>query len=304
MKPLAVIIITYNRPADMLELVQNICSLDDADKLLEEIIIVNNASSADYSALKNFINSNQQYPIRYFDSPKNLGVAGGRNLAVQKATAPLLIMLDDDAVLGNKDALKNIVKEFEEKIDGREKAIVSFKVLYYENREQQVNAFPHKQFEKFRDKSSFETYYYAGGAHAIRRDVIQSLNYYPDDFFYGMEEYDLGYRILNRGYAIAYSDSIVMLHKESPLGRKPKKDKVRMMWVNKSKVAFRYLPKKYFYSTAIMWSLQYLRETGFHLPGFFKGWKEIAKISSSEKRSTISAETLQRLRRLEARLWY
>ena len=223
MKPLAVIIITYNRPADMLELVQNICSLDDADKLLEEIIIVNNASSADYSALKNFINSNQQYPIRYFDSPKNLGVAGGRNLAVQKATAPLLIMLDDDAVLGNKDALKNIVKEFEEKIDGREKSIVSFKVLYYENRQQQVNAFPHKQFEKFRDKSSFETYYYAGGAHAIRRDVIQSLNYYPDDFFYGMEEYDLGYRILNRGYAIAYSDSIVMLHKESPPWSETKK---------------------------------------------------------------------------------
>jgi hypothetical protein len=95
-----------------------------------------------------------------------------------------------------------------------------------------------------------------------------------------------------------------MLHKESPLGRKPIREKVEMMWVNKSKVAWRYLPKKYFYSTAFLWSMQYLKETGFNLQGFINGWKKILTISSKEKRSPIEKNTMDYLRKVKARLWY
>jgi len=287
----------------MLELLKNIGALDEANELLEEVIVVNNASTDDYAEVKTFI-ANSQLPIKYFDPPENLGVAKGRNYALKRGTAPIAIMLDDDAVLQNKDCLKNLLAEFETNNTERPKAIVSFKVLYYENLQMQVNALPHKNFNDFKDKSFFETYYYAGGAHAIKRDVIEKLGSYPDDFFYGMEEYDLGYRILDAGYSIVYSDKIVMLHKESPLGRKPKKEKLRMMWVNKCKVAYRYLPKKYFYSTAVMWSFQYLKITGFDLSGYFRGWKEISKIPSREKRTPVSEKTLTYLKQVKARLWY
>ena len=77
-----------------------------------------------------------------------------------------------------------------------------------------------------------------------------------------------------------------------------------MMWVNKSRVAYRYLPKKYFYSTAFMWSLQYLKITGFNLNGFFKGWKEIFKIPETEKNTPVSNNTLEYLKAVKARLWY
>jgi GT2 family glycosyltransferase len=271
---------------------------------VEEIIIVNNASTEDYSPVKKYITDNPALAVKYFDAPENLGVARGRNYAIQKGKAPILIMLDDDAVLQNKDCLTNLVEEFENKNSEKPKAIVSFKVLYFENLQMQVNALPHKRFNEFKDKSFFETYYYAGGAHAVKRDVITALGMYPDDFFYGMEEYDLSYRILEAGYSICYSDRIVMLHKESPQGRKPKNEKLRMMWVNKSKVAYRYLPKKYFYSTSFMWSLQYLKITGFNLPGFIKGWKEIFSIPGSEKRTPVSTATLEYLKKVKARLWY
>ena len=288
----------------MLELLKNISTLDTATELLEEVIIVNNASTEDYSEIKRFVTANQALSFKYFDAPENLGVAKGRNYALKKGSAPIAIMLDDDAVLQNKDCLKNLVVEFETKNTDRPKAIVSFKVLYYENLQMQVNALPHKRFNEYKDRSFFETYYYAGGAHAVKREVIEKLGYYPDDFFYGMEEYDLSYRILNAGYSIVYSDKIVMLHKESPAGRKPKEEKLRMMWLNKSKVAYRYLPKKYFYSTAFMWGLQYLKMTGFHLAGFFKGWKEVLTIPSKEKRTPVSNETMAYLEKVKARLWY
>lgn len=288
----------------MLELLQNISGLDHADTLLEEVIVVNNASTEDYTAVKQFVNDNRQLPFRYFDAPENLGVAKGRNYALKKGAAPIVIMLDDDAVLQNKDCLVNLVSEFETKNTERAKAIVSFKVLYYDTLAMQVNALPHKRFAEFRDISFFETYFYAGGAHAVKREVIEQLGSYPDDFFYGMEEYDLSYRIINAGYSIVYSDKIVMLHKESPLGRKPKNEKLRMMWVNKTKVAYRYLPKRYFYSTALMWSLQYLKITSFNLPGFFKGWREIFSIAGKEKRTPINTAAIEYLRKVKARLWY
>jgi GT2 family glycosyltransferase len=288
----------------MLELLQNIQGLDGAPDLLEEVIVVNNASTDNYTAVKNYINSTPSLPFRYFDAPENLGVAKGRNFALKKGKAPIIIMLDDDAVLQNKDSLVNLVKEFETNNTEKPKAIVSFKILYYDTLEMQKNGLPHKRYDEYKDRSFFETYYYAGGAHAIKRDVIEKLGEYPADFFYGMEEYDLAYRILDAGYSIVYSDKIVMLHKESPLGRKPKKEKLQMMWLNKTKVAWRYLPKKYFYSTAFMWSLQYLKETGFNLTGFFSGWKKVFNISSTEKRTPVKQITIDYLRSVKARLWY
>jgi len=50
--------------------------------------------------------------------------------------------------------------------------------------------------------------------------------------------------------------------------------------------------------------LQYLKETGFHLKGFFVGWKKIFAISSTTKRTTIKQSTMDYLLRVKARLWY
>lgn len=305
MKPISFIIITYNRPGDTLELLQNIRSLNRAADLLEEVIIVNNASTDDYTVVKEYITYNLPFPFTYFDAPDNLGVTKGRNYALQFAKGDICIFLDDDAILQSKDALENTITAFQAKgFENREVAIVSFKVLYYENLQMQVNALPHKQFEKYKDKHSFFTYFFAGGAHAIRRSILVEAGGLPEEFFYGMEEYDLSYRLIDKNYCIRYDDAIVMLHKESPLGRKPKAEKLRSMWVNKCIVAYRYLPIRYFYSTACMWSIQFLKETGFDVKGFMKGWSEIRKIRSREKRTPLSETSMDYLRKTEARLWY
>lgn len=305
MKPLSFVIITYNRPSDTLALLRNILTLNRAAELLEDVIVVNNASTESYETVKHFIAENSQVNFQYIDAPSNLGVAGGRNFAFKYARASIMILIDDDAELGNKDALENIVRLFEKhQKDERPLGIISFKVLYYENRQMQVNAFPHKRFEAYKDLSFFNTYYFAGGAHAIKKEVLEKVGLYPEDFFYGMEEYDLSYRMLENGYSIAYTDGVIMLHKESPLGRNPKREKLLMLWINKSKVAFRYLPGKYFWSTAFMWSLQYLRHTGWHVGGFFKGWGMVFKIPRTEKKTPVSPKTLQYLKQTKARLSY
>ncbi len=288
----------------MLDLVRNIAGLDGAEDLLEEVIVVNNASTEEYGDVKMFMSEHPAIPFRYIDAPSNLGVAKGRNFAIRQGHAPILIMLDDDAELKDPDSLYRLMDAFSNAETDRPVAIVSFKVLYHATGEMQRNAFPHKQFDRYFKKSFLETSYYAGGAHAVTRAAIETAGLYPEDFFYGMEEYDLSYRLIDAGFAITYSDKVVMLHKESPQGRPPHRDKVRMMWVNKCTVAWRYLPVVYFASTALMWSFEYLRLTRGDLRGWLSGWGAVAGIPREHLRSPIGRSAMAYLRRTKARLWY
>jgi GT2 family glycosyltransferase len=288
----------------MLALANNISELNYLD-LLAEVIIVNNKSPASYEEVENFIRDNPAIPFRYFRTEKNLGVSKGRNYAIEQSNASILIFLDDDALFQNKDALLKISAIFNEadKIDHKT-GIAAFKVYYHSTLEFQKTAFPHKQFNQKKILHHFDTYYFAGCAHAIKKEVFQNVGSYPENFFYGMEEYDLSYRTLNAGYKIIYDDRVVILHKESPLGRLTNKEKLRGMWVNKATVAWRYLPVEFFYSTSLLWSFQYLKKTSWHFSGWIKGWVEIFKIPSNEKRHPLHKECLAYLKKVKARLWY
>jgi GT2 family glycosyltransferase len=301
MKPLSFVIIPYNRPEDMLALAENLSRLEGLDEWVEELIIVNNQSSVSYQPVEDFIASHPAIPFRYFVAPENLGVSRGRNYAVRQSRAPILVFLDDDALIRNSDALPAITAIFDE---NPAVGIVAFKIYYYSTDDLQVNAFPHKRFAERKDWPHFDTAYFSGAAHAIRRRVFEEAGYYPEDFFYGMEEYDLSYRALDKGYTIRYDDRVLILHKESPGGRLPPREKLRGMWVNKSKVAWKYLPARYFFSTAALWSLEYLKISGWDWRGFSKGWGEVARIPGAEKRVPVGRATLTYLRRVKARLTY
>jgi len=284
---------------------ENISQLSHIQEMIEDIVVLNNSSTRSYTIVENFIKSNDHIPFKYINAPSNLGVARGRNLAAAMAKGDIMVFVDDDIIIEDKNILPKIITSFSPHtpID-REIGVSCFKVLYYSNRQMQQTAFPHKNFNKHKDNTSLFTSYYIGCAHAFRKKVWDACGNYPEDFFYGMEEYDLGYRVLDKGYAIQYDASVVMLHKESPLGRKTKSEKQKMLWVNKSKVAWRFLPKQYFYSTAILWSGEYLIKSHLNLKFFLPAVREVASIPFSERRTPVSKSTLKYLRQTGARLWY
>jgi GT2 family glycosyltransferase len=299
MKPLSFVIITYNRPEDMLALARNISSLEGVSDWVEEVIIVNNSSTVSYSALEVFI---AKHPLfKYVVAQENLGVSRGRNTAVMLSAAPILVFLDDDALVRNDNALPAIAAIFEE---NPAIGIAAFSIYYYSTGELQVNAFPHKRFAERKDWPHFDTAYFSGAAHAIRRPVFEEAGYYPEDFFYGMEEYDLSYRALDQGFTIRYDNRVEIWHKESPGGRLSPREKLRGMWVNKSKVAWKFLPGPYFISTALLWSLEYLKKSGWHLGGFVKGWREVFRIPGTGKKTRLGPAAMAYLRRVKARLTY
>jgi GT2 family glycosyltransferase len=301
MNKIAIIIITYNRPADMLALAMNIEKLSSKKELLEEVIIVNNNSTESYDAVKSFIQENPSTPFKLIESKENLGVSRGRNFAIEQSKAPILVLIDDDAEFQDTDALKRINEAV---IENPHAGILAMKILYFQNSQFQLNAFPHKSFEKRKHLQSFETYYFAGCGNIIVKEAFDIAGPFPTDFFYGMEEYDLSYRILDAGYTIKYIANIVLLHKESPEGRQTKSDKLRGMWVNKTKVAWRYLPMPCYFTTAIMWSMFFLLNSKFDLIGFINGWLAIVTIPFKEKRNKVSKLSEEYLNKVEARILY
>jgi GT2 family glycosyltransferase len=301
MKPLSIVIITYNRPEDMLALARNISGLQGISKWVEEVIIIDNRSTVSYKPVMDFIAAHPGIPFQYHLAPDNLGVSRGRNLGISLSHAPILVFLDDDALFRNDDALQAIGAIFEE---NPAIGIAAFKIYYYSTGELQVNAFPHKRFAERKDRAHFDTAYFSGAAHAIRRSVFEEAGYYPENFFYGMEEYDLSYRAIDRGYTIRYDDRVLIWHKESPEGRLPPREKLRGMWVNKSKVTWKYLPGRYFVSTAFLWSLEYLKKSGWDVGGFTKGWMEVFRIPRKEQKVRIGSAAMAYIRRVKARLAY
>src|SRR5438876_271512 len=109
---IAIVIITYNRPNDALELAQNISRLQNISALVREVIFINNNSLESYAALEQFIQQHPEIPFRYLIAPENLGVSRGRNYAIQQSTADVMVFLDDDALFENEDALLQIQQIF------------------------------------------------------------------------------------------------------------------------------------------------------------------------------------------------
>jgi GT2 family glycosyltransferase len=301
MNKIAIIIITYNRPTDMLALAMNIEKLSSKKELLEEVIIVNNNSTESYDEVKSFIKENHSTPFKFIESKENLGVSRGRNFAIEQSKAPILVLIDDDAEFQDTDVLQRINDAV---IENPHAGILAMKILYFQNRQFQINCFPHKSFKKRKGLNSFDTYYFAGCGNIIIKEAFDKARAFPTDFFYGMEEYDLSYRVLDAGYTIKYIANIVLLHKESPEGRQTKSDKLRGMWVNKTKVAWKYLPMPSYFTTAIMWSMFFLLNSKFDLIGFIKGWVAIVKIPFNEKRNKVSKLSQEYLNKVEARILY
>ena len=302
---ISVLIITYNRANDLLELLKSLGRQQATEEVLQEVLVLNNASTDSYQEVRDYVAAHPAQKIKYILSNENSGVARGRNTLMQMASGDLMFILDDDALLIKPNDLLVLSQLFEDPFfKSANVGVITPRVIYYDNKEVQLTAFPHKKYDKYKDKRQFLTSYFIGCAHIMKREIIAQTGVYPTDFHYGMEEYDLGYRILDAGYTMAYDDKVTVEHKESPLGRQPNFRKLQMQWVNKSKVAWRYLPLKHFITTSLSWGVQYLRFAKGHFATFFVSVFQVMAIPFSEKRNPISRKTLDYLEKVEARLKY
>ena len=145
----------------------------------------------------------------------NAGVAGGRNAGVDASGGDVVLFLDDDGWYPEPAALGELIAA-RFAADPR-LAVLSFRVA-------DPDGGPGGRWHVPRlnasdpGRSSVVTTF-AGGASAIRRAAYLAAGGQPEAFFFGHEETDLSWRLMDLGYRLEYDAGAVMCHYAVPNAR-------------------------------------------------------------------------------------
>lgn len=149
--------------------------------------------------------------IRYLSA--NVGAAAGRNMAAALGDAPYLVCIDNDAELRDTDALARLCDHFE-----RNPGVgaLSFRILNKASGRDDLTTWDHPRALLAQADRSFAAARFSACGYAMRRALHEQVGGYDADFFFGVEEIDLAYRMLATGATILYVPDVVVLHKSSP----------------------------------------------------------------------------------------
>ena len=297
------IIISFNRVHDTIDAVKNVLELDDVVGWSKEILVLNNGSSSDYSEFKNYIDklpSEENKKIRYLDHSVNLGVAGGRNHCIREARGKYLLFMDDDSELMNKDVISMVLGLYE-KYKNQNLGIIGFlgKNPYTGKTET-----PIKNRALLIGKQEIFYNLFFGYGHVFPKSLIEKTGFYQDDFFYGMEEYDLSYATVKAGYSILFSQDILVLHKQNPDGREPSNTTYARMFENKMIVVYKHLPMIYIFTHFLLWSCFFLYKSKLSIRMYVRSLSSLGKRIKEAKREVMNKNGMDYLRKVGARITY
>jgi GT2 family glycosyltransferase len=220
---ISIITVNYNGLNMTIDLLK---SIDNQSYKNIEIFVVDNASKEDPAAFfqKNYPN------VKFIRSEKNLGFAGGNNLAVKEAKGDFLFFINNDAEI-TEGCLQKLVALFNEK---PKLGIVSPLLLYFnESKGQDKDLIQYagttrvdsvtarnktlgeKEWDNGQFKTATETAYAHGAAMMIKREVVDDVGVMFEEFFLYYEELDWCERIRKAGYEIYVEPRARVYHKES-----------------------------------------------------------------------------------------
>jgi GT2 family glycosyltransferase len=297
------LIISFNRAADTIDAVKNVLQLDEVQGWTKEIIVLNNGSTHDYYNFQNYLENlsvADRAKVNYIISSKNLGVAGGRNLSIKEATGKYLLFMDDDSEISNTNVIQQILDLYI-KYEKEKLAIIGFlgKNPYSEKFDM-----PLKNPKLIEGKQEIFYNLFFGYGHVFPKSLIDKTGYYQEDFFYGMEEYDLSYATIKAGYSILFTKELLMIHKQNPNGREPNNVTKLRMFTNKMIVVYKHLPLLYVITHFIAWSAFFLYKSKLALIMYLKGVINLISRFKTAKREVMNEQGMKYLHKVKARLWY
>ncbi len=297
METISFIIISYNRPAETVESIRNVMSeIEKVPGYLFDLIVINNGSTVDYKEVEEFIQT-EQLQLNYINSPENLGVSRGRNLGIKNAKGKYVVFIDDDAIFKTLDAPKTIVDKFEQYPDT---GIIAFGIHNYYTG---IEDHPVKDKVLLQQQEFYNNLFWGCGF-VVKKEVFDLIGDFDASFFYGMEEYDLAYRTIDAGYKILFTKNVIVLHKVSPKGRETNIVKFSRQFVNKTIIAYRFLPYRFVVSHFIMWSAYFIVKSRCNLFKWVTSCYELFSRMVKEKRTPISKDSLAYLKKVNARLTF
>jgi GT2 family glycosyltransferase len=201
-----VIILSWNRPEDV---VAAIASALQQVGVSRRVLVVDQGSDPENLArVERFVDGRADVSLQRLE--RNVGVAGGRNIATSLGHGRYVVALDSDAEFADSAALARTVAHLDA---NPELAAIGFRIDNYFTGENDALSW---DYPGHAPEERFFTTRFIGAGHAIRRGAFETAGGYDDRLFFCGEELDLCYRMLNLGYRIEYFPDVRIRHKVSP----------------------------------------------------------------------------------------
>ncbi|MGB3851670.1 MAG: glycosyltransferase family 2 protein [Tunicatimonas sp.] len=215
----SIISLNYNQP-------DVTCAFLESTKTLFysrfEIIVVDNGSkisSAKQIEQKSFPNT------RVIVSDKNLGFAGGNNLAMLEAQGDYILLLNNDTEV-TPNLIELMIEPF---LQDERTGMVSPKIKFYHHPDtiqyagfEQMNPYTgrskmigNKEVDRGQHDALRETYGAHGAAMMVKKQLIKEVGMFSEDYFLYYEEWDWSTRARKAGYKVIYQPKAIVYHKES-----------------------------------------------------------------------------------------
>ncbi len=187
-----------------------------------EVLVVDNASTDGSEA---FIRA--RFPdVRLIKLPENRGFTGACNAGIEQAKGAYISLLNNDTEVEPKWA-GAIVDAFERHPDV---GIVASKMLLFDRRTHfhtagdyfTVEGRPGNRGVWQQDTGQFDqeefVFSACGGSAAYRQTMLDQIGILDDDFFFSLEDVDLGWRAQLTGWRCLYVPTAVVYHRLSATG--------------------------------------------------------------------------------------
>lgn len=194
--------ITHNRKNEMLRALES--CMPYLDNNIEVVVVDNNSNDGSKIAIEGYLRTND-INYTYFYSEKNLGVAGGRNLAFKLSKGKYVFSLDDDAVIVTEDIF-NKVNTFMDL--HQEVAALGLNIF-----EPATNRTIVEKTKTCKEKEYQFLLNFAGGGHVLRKSFYsKALSLYPEKLHFGSEELYASLYAWGNGMTVAYSPEFKINH--------------------------------------------------------------------------------------------
>ena len=201
--------------------------------------------------------------VRTMALPENVGIPAGRNVGIEHTESDAILFLDDDGWYCDNSVADHVRSRFALEPD---LAVISFRILDPDTLATEQRHVP--RLGKSDPLIASDVTAFLGGACAIRSSAVKNVGGFPGDFFYGHEESDLAWRLMDAGWRIAYDSDCSMFHPAASPSRHA--DYLRLNARNRAWLVKRNLPLVLAVIHLAVWTVITMARLG--LGSSFKQW--------------------------------
>jgi GT2 family glycosyltransferase len=202
----SVLIVTWNRRADVLETIRSVYDQSYRDV---EVVVVDNGSQDDTVAAVR-----AAYPdVVLVPLAENTGIAAGRNAGIPHCTGEVVFCLDSDASLA-ADALGQVVDRL--RAAPAIGALNSKIVNATTGQQDRIAGWVYSEKDRVDQDREFLSYSFSEGGCAIRTAVFDQIGLFWEELFFGREGEEFSLRMWDAGYQVLYFPSSLVYHRVSP----------------------------------------------------------------------------------------